>query len=144
MDSTDQPTHPPAVPDDDRLAVLLVEDDASVRELARRCLEANGLVVREAESGRQALTMLREGIDVAAIVTDLTMADGSGGWLLAQLAYEYPRLLPRVVVVTGDADGAAAAHVAARWRCPVLPKPFSVRQLVGAVRRAAGPAADVA
>jgi DNA-binding NtrC family response regulator len=119
--------------------VLVVEDDDTVRGVVRRSLEHAGLTVREAESGRRALAMLREGVEATAVVTDLKMAEGSGGWLLAQLAYEYPRLLSRVVVISGNAGGAAAAHVAARWRCPVLAKPFTVAELVDAVRRAAAP-----
>jgi hypothetical protein len=63
------------------------------------------------------------------------MTDGSGGWLIAQLGYEYPALLSRTLLVTGDAMGASAAHVASRWRCPMLPKPFTGAQLVDALRK---------
>jgi hypothetical protein len=63
------------------------------------------------------------------------MSDGSGGWLLAQLGYEFPALLTRTLLISGDSGGAAAAHVAARWRCPMLAKPFGPTDLVGAIRR---------
>ena len=115
--------------------MLVVDDDHSVRRVIRQLLERGGLGVEEAASGREALEVLRRGITVCAVVTDLTMAEGSGGWLLAQLGYEFPALLPRVLVVTANAEGAAAAHVAARWRCPVLAKPFTGRELVVAVTR---------
>jgi DNA-binding NtrC family response regulator len=124
--------------------VLVVEDDSAVRGLACRLLEAHGYAAREAAGGRAALDMLRNGLAVSAVVTDLRMADGSGGWLLAQLAYEYPHLLTRVVVVSGDADGAGAAHVAVRWRCPVLSKPFTGNDLAAAIARLGAPRADVA
>jgi ActR/RegA family two-component response regulator len=68
------------------------------------------------------------------LVTDLKMADGSGGWLVSQVAYEFPALLARTVVITGAASSASAAHVAARWRCPVVAKPFSGDELVGALK----------
>jgi DNA-binding NtrC family response regulator len=93
-----------------------------------------GFQVVEATSGRHALAQLREGRTVDLVVTDLRMEDGSGGWLLAQLAYEHPELLGCTIVMAGDAQGAGAAHVASRWRCPVLGKPFSREQLVGALR----------
>lgn len=110
--------------------VLVVDDDDDVRLVIRRHLAAAGFAVVEASSGRAALEALRDGLNAQLLVTDLEMSDGSGGWLLAQLGYEYPALLPRTVVMTGDAESARAAHIATRWRCPVLAKPFSGAQLV--------------
>ena len=115
-------------------AVLVIDDDASMRAAVRRFLEREGYRVEESTSGREALAQLREGARVRLIVTDLKMKDGSGGWLLAQLGYEFPTLLPRTLVVSGDADGAAAAHVVARWRCPILPKPFGAAELIDALQ----------
>jgi CheY-like chemotaxis protein len=113
--------------------VLVIDDDEALRATMRRSLEAGGYRVVEATSGRHALAQLREGRAIDLVVTDLKMEDGSGGWLLAQLAYEHPELLGCTVVMAGDAQGASAAHVASRWRCPVLGKPFSREQLVDAL-----------
>ena len=121
--------------------VLVVDDDEGLRQLIRRQLAAAGYAVAEASSGRTALEALRDGLGAQGLVTDLEMSDGSGGWLLAQLAYEYPGLLPRTVVITGDAQGARAAHIATRWRCPMLAKPFSGAQLVQALARSMDSAA---
>lgn len=114
--------------------VLVIDDDAAMRAAVRRFLEREGYRVEESTSGREALTQLREGVSVRLVVTDLKMKDGSGGWLLAQLGYEFPTLLRRTLVVSGDADGAAAAHVVARWRCPILPKPFGAAELIDALQ----------
>lgn len=114
--------------------VLVIDDDASMRAAVRRFLEREGYAVTESTSGREALARLREGAAVQLVVTDLKMKDGSGGWLLAQLGYEFPALLPRTLVVSGDADGAAAAHVVARWHCPILPKPFGAAELIDALQ----------
>ena len=111
-----------------------MDDDASIRAAMRRFLEREGYAVLESASGRGAIALIREGADVRFVVTDLTMKDGSGGWLLAQLGYEYPSLLRRTLVVSGDAQSASAAHVVARWRCPILPKPFGTAALVDALR----------
>jgi DNA-binding NtrC family response regulator len=136
-----------AAPPADRQAgtppsVLVIEDDSTLRTVLRRMLEQVGFVVLEARGGRSALMALRGGARVDAVVTDLKMEDGSGGWLLAQLAYEYPRLIERTVVISGDAGGAGAAHIATRWRCPVIPKPFGREDLVGTVARLARLARD--
>jgi DNA-binding NtrC family response regulator len=114
--------------------VLVIDDDASMRAAVRRFLEREGYAVAECASGRDALARLHEGAPVQFVVTDLKMKDGSGGWLLAQLGYEFPALLPRTLVVSGDAGGAAAAHVVARWRCPILAKPFGAAELVDALQ----------
>jgi len=114
--------------------VLLVDDDATMRAMARHLLEEGGYEVVEAGSGRDALAQLRRGPLPEYLVTDLKMADGSGGWLVAQVAYEFPTLLARTVVITAAAAGASAAHVAVRWRCPVVAKPFTGTELVGALQ----------
>jgi DNA-binding NtrC family response regulator len=114
--------------------VLVVDDDASIRAAVRRFLEREGYTVLESTSGREALGLVREGAAVRLVVTDLTMKDGSGGWLLAQLGYEFPALLRRTLVMSGDAGSASAAHVVARWQCPILPKPFGTAALVDAIR----------
>jgi CheY-like chemotaxis protein len=120
------PTAPPTV--------LVIDDDAAMRAAVRRFLEREGYDVTACTSGREALTLLREEPRVQLVVTDLKMKDGSGGWFVAQLGYEFPALLPRTLVMSGDAGGAAAAHVAARWRCPILPKPFGAAELIDALR----------
>jgi PAS domain S-box-containing protein len=126
--------------------VLVIDDDEALRGSLRRSLEAGGYRVLEAGGGRHALAQLREGRAVDLVLTDLKMEDGSGGWLLAQLAYEHPDLLPFTLVMAGDAGGAGAAHIASRWRCPVLAKPFSREELVSALtaleRNSGGPASE--
>ena len=111
--------------------VLVVDDDAGLRAAVRRALERRSYSVVEAVGGRDALASLADGLRVDYVLTDLLMADGSGGWLLAQIGYEYPHLLPRTVVMTGDSAAVAAAHLATRWRCPVLTKPFTAPLLAG-------------
>jgi CheY-like chemotaxis protein len=113
--------------------VLVVDDERPMRDVIRLHLERAGYTVSEAAGGREALDALREGLEVHCLVTDLQMPDGSGGWLLAQLGYEFPSLLPCTVIVAGDAEGASAAHVASRWRCPVVAKPFTGEKLLAAL-----------
>ena len=133
MSVTPQPSSESPLPSP-RPAVLVIDDDASMRAAVRRYLERDGYEVMESVSGRDALEQLRQGAAAQFIVTDLKMKDGSGGWLLAQLGYEFPGLLERTLVMSGDAGGAAAAHVVARWRCPILSKPFGPAELVDAIQ----------
>ncbi len=64
--------------------VLIVEDDAGVRELLRDELETEGLEVLESESIEGARAVLR-GHDVDLLVTDLRLPDGSGQELLRDI-----------------------------------------------------------
>ena len=113
--------------------VMVVDDDVVMRAVARRFLEDGGYAVVEASSGREALAQLRGEPLPGYLVTDLRMANGSGGWLVSQVGYEFPALLARTVVITGAAAGAAAAHVSTRWGCPVVAKPFTGAELIGAI-----------
>ncbi|HEV7994461.1 MAG TPA: response regulator [Gemmatimonadaceae bacterium] len=130
----------------ERALVLVVEDDAFTRGAVRDQLARGGYDVVESSSGREALELLRQGMTPRFLVADLRMADGSGGWLISHVGYEFPRLLAGTIVISGDAASAAAAHVRARWRCPVLAKPFDGTQLIDAIaelaRLASGAAED--
>jgi CheY-like chemotaxis protein len=118
-----------------RPRVLVVDDDAMLRALMERQLESGGYEVTVAASGRQGLALLHDGARVDAVVTDLRMDEGSGGWFLAHLGYDFPELLARTLVISGDAQGAGAAHIRARWHCPVLAKPFTAAELVATLDR---------
>jgi len=124
--------------------VLVADDDPTMRAVVRHLLERGGYDVVETASGREALDALRNGTRARFLVADLRMADGSGGWLVSQIGYEFPALVPRTVVISGDASSAAAAHVSARWRCPVLAKPFNGSQLLHTLGALGEKAADVA
>ena len=53
--------------------VLLVDDEKAIRSALRKMFEQGGLVVREADSGRQALETLADDPSIAAVVSDFIM-----------------------------------------------------------------------
>jgi CheY-like chemotaxis protein len=80
------------------ISVLVVDDDATFRRLARRLLAAHGLVVvAEAGSVADALSTARTVRPTAALV-DVELPDGDGFALAAQLTAM--AWLPRVVVTS--------------------------------------------
>ncbi|HSU56587.1 MAG TPA: response regulator, partial [Candidatus Dormibacteraeota bacterium] len=82
--------------------VLIVEDDANLREMLRRTLEAEKWQVTEAEHGRAALGRIRAQ-KPAVIVLDLMMPVMDGFELLAELhANEEWRAIPVVVITAMD------------------------------------------
>jgi len=82
--------------------VLVVEDDASARDLMARALEGEGWRVCAAENGRAALQMMAEA-QPDLIVLDLMMPDMDGFEFLAELQRrEAWRKVPVVVVTAKD------------------------------------------
>lgn len=128
--------------DEQPRCVLVIDDESSIRALICHILEHGGYRVLEASGGRSALALLHDGATVHSIVTDLEMDNGSGGWFLSQIAYDFPRLLARTLVISGDPGGAGAAHLGVRWGCPVLAKPFRAAELVAALREIGGGTPD--
>lgn len=110
--------------------LLIVDDEDLVRHSTCKVLESLGYRVLEADNGVRGLELFRQhAAEIGLILLDLSMPGISGREVLQRLCAEERR--PKVVVFTGyavDQDELAGASA-------VLSKPFSLRQLAGAVRR---------
>lgn len=109
--------------------VLLVEDEAAVRELARDILEIHGYTVIEASDGRSAIDLYRdhEG-DIELLLTDVVMPH-VGGLELAQELHRRRPELP-VVYMSGYSDEASFRDGALGKGEVFLAKPFTPDALV--------------
>lgn len=118
---------PPAAPT--RGLVLLVDDNHELRQTVRRQLSRLGYAVIEADSGEEALELVRSVPDLRALVSDVVMPGMSG----FRLAREAERLRPelRIVLMTGF-DGADQADREG-LSAPVFTKPFEPKELVRAI-----------
>jgi GAF domain-containing protein/CheY-like chemotaxis protein/anti-sigma regulatory factor (Ser/Thr protein kinase) len=84
------------------LPVLVVDDDAGLRQLLRRMLEPEGYAVVEAENGRVALERLHH-ISPSVILLDLMMPEMDGFEFVAEFRrHEAWRAIPVVVVTAKD------------------------------------------
>ena len=125
------------VPEASRGTVLLVEDEAAVREAAKRMLRKYGFAVIEAISGPEALRLWGEhahGIDV--VLTDVVMPSMGGADLVRSLRQTRPDL--KVIFMSGYTQGTLEIAEAEESATRFLPKPFSSDQLVGALRELLG------
>jgi len=85
--------------------VLIVEDDAPLRELLRRMLEREGYTALEAEHGRAALDRLRQGVP-GVILLDLMMPVMDGFEFLEELRREDAgKGIPVIVLTAKDLSG---------------------------------------
>lgn len=113
--------------------VLLVEDDAPVREALAQTLELAGLEVTAAGSyvvAKDHISRAFEGV----IVSDIRMPGRDGLYLLDQTRRTDPEL--PVILLTGEGDIPMAVDALGRGAFDFLEKPCPTDQLVDAVRRA--------
>jgi CheY-like chemotaxis protein len=89
--SSGAPALPPAV-------ILLVEDEAAIREVSEAVLEAEGYRVVSACNGSDALDVLRAGLRPCMIILDLMMPV-MDGWQFRQAQLGDPELLKIPTVV---------------------------------------------
>ncbi len=114
--------------------ILVVEDNPSVRKTVLRQLRDLGYQTVEAEHGRQALELVRDGLDYDLLLTDVVMPGGITGYQLAdELRERRPDL--RVLFTSGYTELAAAGEMDVR-KGPLLSKPYRKQDLARMVRAA--------
>jgi CheY-like chemotaxis protein len=114
--------------------VLVVDDDASSREIIRMALECEDYQVDEAENGKVALELASHS-EFDLLVTDIVMPEVDG----IQFMYELHKTRPRlpIVAISGGALLSARNYLriaSQTGASAVLPKPFTLSQLYAAVR----------
>jgi two-component system cell cycle sensor histidine kinase/response regulator CckA len=120
-----------------RGTVLLVEDEAAVREATKRMLRKFGFTVIEAKNGQDALMLWdKEGKTIDVVLTDVVMPS-MGGAELAKALRERRRDL-RVVFMSGYTQGTLELSSMDEAANRFLPKPFTADQLVNTLRELLG------
>jgi two-component system NtrC family sensor kinase len=110
--------------------ILVVDDEAEIREALTEILSGARHRVVTASSGRQALArMAKEHFDV--ILTDIRMPDLDGRAFYREIERRWPARAGRVVFVTGDTLASGLREFVSASGRPVIEKPF----LPGDVRR---------
>jgi DNA-binding NtrC family response regulator len=117
-----------------QLRVLLVEDDAEIRESASELLNLLGHEVVEAPSAERARAALATGsFDV--LLTDVTLPGMSGIELAREVMKS--RLEMRVIIASGYGGVAAAEGEERLHGVVLLPKPYALPQLQQALEQVA-------
>jgi nitrogen-specific signal transduction histidine kinase len=113
--------------------VLLVEDDASLRELAEKILERYGYRVVTASSGEEGFQRGHEHAnEIHLLLTDLVMTKSSGKELAERLRACAPSL--KVIYMSGYPYSTFSDTSTVDFRESFLPKPFSPSELASKVR----------
>lgn len=122
-------TSPPPSSPDGPLSILVVDDDRVVRRTIARLLRHAGHTVQSAGSVAEARDAL-ESTAVDAVVTDLTLSDGSGSEIIA-LARDQG--LPALLVTGHSLDQATVDRTGPGEPVQALQKPFSAGELSSAL-----------
>ena len=113
--------------------LLLVEDEATVRELVHELLVREGYTVLEAADGVAALAVAaRHPGPIHMLVTDVVMPGMSGGELASRFLRERPGV--RVLYISGYSDDAIVRAGISQADSAFLQKPFSYESFVAKVR----------
>jgi two-component system, cell cycle sensor histidine kinase and response regulator CckA len=118
--------------------ILLVEDEEGLRSLNARGLRSRGYSVIEASNGVEALEALEEkngAVDL--VVSDVVMPEMDGPTLLKAMRGRNPEL--KIIFVSGYAEDAFEKSLPANQQFAFLPKPFTLSQLVAAVKETMTP-----
>lgn len=116
--------------------ILVVDDEANVRDLLTRFLTMKGYGAEAVESGEEALEAVgRNKFDL--LILDSRMPGLSGDEVIERLREVEEERRPRVILLTGRVTGRIQIGGKGAVRVvDVLRKPFDLRTLEQAVRRA--------
>jgi two-component system, cell cycle sensor histidine kinase and response regulator CckA len=118
--------------------ILLVEDEEGLRSLNARGLRSRGYSVIEASNGIEAMEALEEkdgAVDL--VVSDVVMPEMDGPTLLKAMRDRNPNL--KIIFVSGYAEDAFEKSLPENEQFAFLPKPFTLTQLVAAVKETMTP-----
>lgn len=117
-------------------SILVIDDEAPVRQVLRRALEGVGYQVWEAASGIEGVRLVCEQ-PIDLVITDILMPDMDGLETVGILRRDFPNI--RTIAITGggkDPDYCAVAKILGAHE--TLTKPFELQQLLDVVARQVG------
>jgi CheY-like chemotaxis protein len=126
-------------PESDAPRALVIDDEPSVRLFVRRVLERAGWEVDEACDGDEGLAHLVHAVDppnYSLVLSDIRMPGTDGLHLYAELVIHRPDVLPHLVLYSGTLGDPDIIGFLRRTAIAVIPKPFSVAQLLSAAEGA--------
>lgn len=115
--------------------ILVVDDDAAIRELLREILADAGYLVLEARNGREAMVRCRED-QVNLMITDLVMPEQEGIETIRLIRREFPAV--KVIAISGAFGGEYLRVAELLGAHGTLQKPLSVDGVLQAVQQTLG------
>jgi two-component system, chemotaxis family, chemotaxis protein CheY len=117
--------------------VLIIDDEADVREVLRLHLESANLNVIEAENGEEGMKLMKSGanlLQVGLILCDIRMPKVNGVEAIEYLKENAPSI--PIIVVTGYPDSELAVSLLKKGVKDYLVKPLEKEKLLAKVKEA--------
>lgn len=114
--------------------ILVIDDEAAIRDTIQGLLGASGHYTGAAESGEQAIGWLQEHPGCELVLADVMLPDESGLDLLDRITADFPET--PVVMLTAVQDIAVVTNAFRHGAIDYLVKPFQRKQLIEVVERA--------
>ena len=108
--------------------VLIVDDEAPLRRVLERSLTRGGYRVVSAGSAETAYELLATA-QANAVLLDIQLPTMSGLALYLAIIHRWPAFKGCIAIMTGDADADDVRTWLERHRCPVIRKPFDLREV---------------
>lgn len=115
--------------------ILLVDDEASIRNFCRYVLKSEGLECDEAEGGQKALEMVRHK-KYDLVLLDVNMPDLTGPEVCQRLREEPPWPNLKIIMASGNGNIEVMAHLLLSGADDFMTKPFSLSQLKARIQSA--------
>ncbi len=117
--------------------ILVVDDEASVRETIRLQLKSTGHEIIEAEDGQQAISLLGSSNNrgISVIICDVRMPNITGIEAVSHFRKDHPSI--PVIVLTGYPDVKLAVDFVAKGVFDYVVKPVEKERLIAKVEKAA-------
>lgn len=116
--------------------ILVMDDEETVRDVARNMLECLGYSVTLAKDGTEAIAMyqvaMASGEPFDSVLMDLTIPGGMGGMEAVKRISELDSNV-KAIVCSGYSNDTIMANYRTFGFCGVIPKPYSLEQLSGTI-----------
>ncbi|HEX5005553.1 MAG TPA: response regulator [Hyphomonadaceae bacterium] len=120
-------------PDQKQSTILIVEGDVLVRHALAEYLRGCGFAVVETATALEARTVLQRGPAIDVMLADARVADGEGGFVLAQWVRRYrPRM--DIILTSSLANKSAAIATLCARHHPSPPSADFLRDRINAMR----------
>lgn len=113
--------------------ILVVDDEPALRRTLERALKGRQYDVMSVADPHSAYQILAES-DFDLVLLDLRLPQMAGDTLFLAIVRRWPRLLGRVILMSGDAAPQDPDWPVELAACPVLHKPFSLDTLITTVQ----------
>jgi DNA-binding response OmpR family regulator len=120
------------------IAILLIEDEASVSAFLKAALERHGYAVVSAASGEEGLEQLGNG-EFGGVISDIRMPGAVNGAEVHQwIRVHRPELERRLILISGDTANSKTQALLEHSGLPCIEKPFRVQSLISVVESTFG------